>query len=375
MNRGYSSHVGAVGTSIQAFLAVGMVQTNSKARGLPKDCLVGVPLEQKPLSIFNRKFYALVVEAGSLRPYELDITSAYFFSELRSAEVLKVTQGRRWRRIVDTAVEKELRTRAERGQNDRVFRDITPARLAHMQQTISDLKERTCSTSFRELASWANQGLPTYFEAKKQPVDLNKMDTKLKNNGYNNVAEYVRDFKLMITNCYSINGWDHMYSRQGAIMDSAFNLHMESLPNQDTAESVPGDAAETSKKTTSQSSKLSSSFHVVNEIGATLPSTTDSIEVENSQEPPVTISRNQNSGQQEMQGPSRKRQRTKSGGSSAENELKKSMEAFANAEEQHSTDLLRIVKSVANPRTLKAMNEMYEHSFVADDTRAKAAFA
>ena len=107
---------------------------------------------------------------------------------------------------------------------------ITAARLAHMKKIISNLKKGNSSASFRVPVDYKALGIPTYPDIIKEPMDLGTIDTKLKNKQYTGVSEFVRDFNLVVNNCYTFNGHEHIVSQQASKMEASFNNQMKMLP-------------------------------------------------------------------------------------------------------------------------------------------------
>lgn len=86
---------------------------------------------------------------------------------------------------------------------------------------------------------------------------------------------------------------------------------------------------------------------------------------------------NQSPSEKGAQLPTRKRRRIdpreQSGTKSVEH--KKRLEAFVAAKEERSKTLLALINEAATPQTRQAMNNIFEHSFGTEHTRATAAFA
>jgi bromodomain-containing factor 1 len=107
---------------------------------------------------------------------------------------------------------------------------ITPSRLAHMKKIISNLKKSNTSTAFRAPVDPVALNIPSYPEIIKEPMDLGTMDAKLKAKQYTGVSEFVRDFNLVVNNCYTFNGRDHVVSQGAAKMEVSFNSQMNNMP-------------------------------------------------------------------------------------------------------------------------------------------------
>ena len=107
---------------------------------------------------------------------------------------------------------------------------ITPARSAHMKKVISNLKKSNASASFRQPVDYMALKIPTYPDVVKQPMDLSKIDQKLKVDGYSKVSDFVYDFDLIVGNCVLFNGRDHAVTQTAFKMQSSFKNQMSNLP-------------------------------------------------------------------------------------------------------------------------------------------------
>jgi bromodomain-containing factor 1 len=107
---------------------------------------------------------------------------------------------------------------------------ITPPRLAHMKKIISNLKKGSSSVAFRTPVDPIALNIPNYHETVKEPMDLGTIDTKLKNKTYAGVSEFIRDFNLVVNNCYIFNGRDHAVSQAAAKMETSFANQMKMMP-------------------------------------------------------------------------------------------------------------------------------------------------
>jgi hypothetical protein len=134
---GHPLPVGVDSTSQMAYLAVGTAHPNLPWPPVDRDLdfLVVTPIEPQAQFVFDRSFYALIRERGSLQPYGLNQFRICFFHEFRSAGITEEVRREKWLANIDKAVEKLLTARAGKSQkesqaDDKVLSDITPARLA-----------------------------------------------------------------------------------------------------------------------------------------------------------------------------------------------------------------------------------------------------
>ena len=119
---------------------------------------------------------------------------------------------------------------------------ITPARLAHMKKIISNLKKGNTSQLFRAPVDYLALKLPTYPDTIKHPMDLGKIDQKLKNNEYTSIKQYTDDFDLIVSNSVTFNGPEHPVTQSAKKMENSFSNQMQHLPS-----TVPAPIAEEKK--------------------------------------------------------------------------------------------------------------------------------
>lgn len=113
---------------------------------------------------------------------------------------------------------------------------ITAPRLSHMKKVISNLKKSNASTAFRQPVDYKALNIPSYPEIVKTPMDLSKIDQKLKNGTYTGVSEFVADFDLIVANCVAFNGREHGITVQAIKMQNSFQNQMKQLPKAQFAE-------------------------------------------------------------------------------------------------------------------------------------------
>ena len=113
---------------------------------------------------------------------------------------------------------------------------VTQPRVAHMKKVISNLKKSNASQAFRLPVDPVALNIPTYTEIVKEPMDLGTIDNKLKQGSYTSVADFVREFELIVGNCVKFNGRDHLVTQAAFKMQSSFNNQMSHLPKAGFAE-------------------------------------------------------------------------------------------------------------------------------------------
>lgn len=113
---------------------------------------------------------------------------------------------------------------------------ITPPRLSHMKKIISNLKKSNASTNFRQPVDYVALNIPNYPNVVTNPMDLSKIDQKLKTDGYTKISDFISDFELIISNCVAFNGTTHGVTQQAFKMQNSFKNQMHHLPKAQFAE-------------------------------------------------------------------------------------------------------------------------------------------
>ena len=74
-----------------------------------------------------------------------------------------------------------------------------------MLPILQQLKSYKHSWPFLEPVDAQTLGIPEYYEIVKEPMDLSKVEQKLKSAKYTSPQEFYRDVNLMIKNSYLFN--------------------------------------------------------------------------------------------------------------------------------------------------------------------------
>lgn len=72
--------------------------------------------------------------------------------------------------------------------------------------------------------------IPQYPDIIRKPMDLGTMERKLKTNEYKSVDHFVADFELMVANCLTFNGPQHVVSVAAQNLRAYFMKQMETVP-------------------------------------------------------------------------------------------------------------------------------------------------
>ena len=66
------------------------------------------------------------------------------------------------------------------------------------------------------------QGVPTYFDIIKHPMDLSTIGTKLKQKAYARMDEFDEDVRLIFANCLAFNGMDSEPAKEALRLEKYF---------------------------------------------------------------------------------------------------------------------------------------------------------
>ncbi|ODV92966.1 hypothetical protein CANCADRAFT_30960 [Tortispora caseinolytica NRRL Y-17796] len=81
--------------------------------------------------------------------------------------------------------------------------------------------------------------IPNYFNIIKQPMDLQTVDKKLRENLYANTDEFVADMNLIVSNCETFNGVDSKISEMARNVRASFERQMKQMPPVDFKGDTP----------------------------------------------------------------------------------------------------------------------------------------
>jgi bromodomain-containing factor 1 len=114
--------------------------------------------------------------------------------------------------------------------------EITPLRQKFLVKAITNIKRSNDSRFYREPVDPVKLNIPSYFTVITQPMDLSKIDDKLKKGQYTSVEQVVADVELMTGNAARFNGPDHIVSVEGSRLKGLFQKQLEKLPRPDEVE-------------------------------------------------------------------------------------------------------------------------------------------
>lgn len=113
---------------------------------------------------------------------------------------------------------------------------ITPLQHKFLAKQLTNLKRSNDARFYREPVDPIKLNIPSYFTIITEPMDLSTIESKLKKNQYNAVAEIVADVDLMAGNAAKFNGPDHIVAQEGQKLRALFAKQLEKLPKPDEVE-------------------------------------------------------------------------------------------------------------------------------------------
>ena len=125
---------------------------------------------------------------------------------------------------------------AERDQNPAYDSPMTKAQQKHLQRAITNAKKSQHASAFNQPVDPVALNLPTYFDVIKEPMDLKTIDTKLKNDEYSTVGEYLKDFDRMVSNTLQFNGSDHPVTQHAFHLRIGIDRNLITLPAREFVE-------------------------------------------------------------------------------------------------------------------------------------------
>ncbi|CCF56741.1 hypothetical protein KAFR_0B04450 [Kazachstania africana CBS 2517] len=106
-----------------------------------------------------------------------------------------------------------------------------PKRGAHyavMQNILTELQNHAAAWPFLQPVN--REEVPDYYDFIKEPMDLSTMEIKLENNKYQKMEEFIRDVKLICSNCRLYNGENTSYFKYANRLEKFFVGKMKEIP-------------------------------------------------------------------------------------------------------------------------------------------------
>ncbi|KAI8088239.1 hypothetical protein BDF21DRAFT_378346 [Thamnidium elegans] len=134
---------------------------------------------------------------------------------------------------------------------------LHPAMVAKLESFLTKMKAHRCAFGFTEPVDPIALNIPHYPMMIKKPMDFGTMEKKLKAGEYKCVRDFESDMRLIFTNCYTFNGFDHVISLNAKVLEGILNKEGPNLRKKEEQLRTG-----TSSSSTSASSSPSSSKHL-----------------------------------------------------------------------------------------------------------------
>ncbi|KAI8388692.1 Bromodomain-containing protein [Radiomyces spectabilis] len=106
---------------------------------------------------------------------------------------------------------------------------LHPALEAKLVSFVNKLMNNKAALGFLEPVDPIALNIPHYSLIIKQPMDLGTLMKKLKSGAYKSVRDFETDTRLIFTNCYTFNGFDHPISHSAKTLETIFNKEIPNL--------------------------------------------------------------------------------------------------------------------------------------------------
>lgn len=106
---------------------------------------------------------------------------------------------------------------------------------------IQNIRRTKDAAPFNLPVDFVALGIPQYPTIITKPMDLKKMEEKLKSDQYPSIDAYVADFHQIVQNTHTFNGPDHAVTQSAIHIQAAFDRQMSNLPKPAIAESLPAE--------------------------------------------------------------------------------------------------------------------------------------
>ncbi|KAI9312583.1 hypothetical protein BX666DRAFT_1984486 [Dichotomocladium elegans] len=106
---------------------------------------------------------------------------------------------------------------------------LHPSLVPKLQSLLNRLKNHSAAVAFLEPVDPIALNIPHYPVIIKKPMDLGTMEKKLKEGEYKSVKDFETDMRLIFTNCYTFNGFEHPVSQTAKILEKIANKEIPGL--------------------------------------------------------------------------------------------------------------------------------------------------
>ncbi|KAK8248299.1 hypothetical protein HDK77DRAFT_224690 [Phyllosticta capitalensis] len=117
--------------------------------------------------------------------------------------------------------------------------DLTPAQAKFLLDRLRGAKKTKSAFPFLAPVDPVALNIPHYPEVITRPMDLSKMEVKLREKQYKSVDDFISDFYLMIDNCITFNGTQHPIAQTAWNLQMWFERGMHLMPARDAQTEPP----------------------------------------------------------------------------------------------------------------------------------------
>jgi bromodomain-containing factor 1 len=107
---------------------------------------------------------------------------------------------------------------------------VTKTQKIFLIEKMKNTKKVKSAFWFTKPVDYVALNIPHYPTIVKQPMDLTTIEHKLKSDEYASVDDLVADFELMVTNCFTFNGINHVASISAQNLRAYFMKQMQMCP-------------------------------------------------------------------------------------------------------------------------------------------------
>ncbi|KAF2760633.1 Bromodomain-containing protein [Pseudovirgaria hyperparasitica] len=138
---------------------------------------------------------------------------------------------------------------------------LLPRQKAGLLRVLQNAKKAKAALAFKEPVDPVALGIPTYPSIVSHPMDLKTMETKLKNDKYGTVDEFISDMCQMVKNSFLFNGSSHPVSTAGTVLEAFMARAIKSNATRGSVQvpqpAKPAPSAPTKKETRRRSTTKS----------------------------------------------------------------------------------------------------------------------
>ena len=123
---------------------------------------------------------------------------------------------------------------------------ITKSQQKFLLKGLQNIRRLKDANAFNNPVDYVALNIPSYPDVIKRPMDLKRMEEKIKKEQYPSVDAYIADFDQVVQNSLTFNGAEHPVSVSARSIRGALDKQISNLPGPDVAE--PSPVAKKSKK-------------------------------------------------------------------------------------------------------------------------------